>query len=798
MSMSQPTQHAADHTSCQPSNDEHHSSETQNNEMERESNDEQHTSITHHVRQVTRSLSRELRSLVSWNCPACIHWNIHLKNSQSNHEIAIDNITSANQLVTHLNSHHHNNVNLANFTEELSNLGLSHCTNCDYWMTNKQAKQHINNNQCHTINKEPNNQTARTRSSINNSNESVDHTAQSSEHVSQISDDFDAAAPQRQNIYHLYTSGMCCDVEGETCSGLAGIIYCGQQLVAKWKQTLGPISASDAAWNASLTGLTMAADHGIERIIDVVTDPVVDIAALSTDYLDKMIEQISRFGQYRLDRRAPIDNLARPLADEAMTASTQQLEMQVWFDKSPEPENDWIMENDEEPLADENIAHELREANQRMQQMNAMALASQPFEPSESPDSRCMPPQPLNDLTEAEFSDISAICNEWVEWIANQGPSMCVIPRHTIDEMTLKSRQLLQMYFDSSFTWSQRATALCHYIALPKMVLAKTGLRGGKSIQHRRKTGDIVKSRLTAMRELAAKPPSGSNVTRTRSAKLASERELVEKAAQSAINRSAKLFQQGYIGRSARALTNSGPIGDLTDPVVKAEMIRKHPQHQLSDRAIELLETSDESEIAKPSTLSFRQLVNKMDNGSAAGYDGWNVGMVRHLIRDSENLALHLRLIHDIANGRMIAPLAQLLQRGKLVALVKQPAGQKPDGTKTAAAHRPIMISTCVYRLAARLASDSVSSAAARQLSPLQLGVATPGALEAVIHTARQALTTTSVAALQLDIENAFNTISRSHVIITVMEQPWLKPLRSFVKMAYGLPTPILMPDLSG
>jgi len=154
------------------------------------------------------------------------------------------------------------------------------------------------------------------------------------------------------------------------------------------------------------------------------------------------------------------------------------------------------------------------------------------------------------------------------------------------------------------------------------------------------------------------------------------------------------------------------------------------------------------------------------------------------------------KLLFDITNGRLLQPIAQMIQRGRLFALGK---GRHIFGEKHSATHRPIMISTLLYRMAARTVANAVVQDAAAELSPLQLGIATPGALEAAIHTLRETLRNDpELAALLLDIENAFNEISRSEMIKAVMTMEWLRPIRAFVKMSYGSTTPILMPDADG
>jgi len=330
------------------------------------------------------------------------------------------------------------------------------------------------------------------------------------------------------------------------------------------------------------------------------------------------------------------------------------------------------------------------------------------------------------------------------------------------------------------------------------MFLSKSVCRGVKKKKKKvpQNVIQVVPSRIETLNSMPTTPPNiKSSPARSRSARSA----LDDKAKAAAIYRSKKFFEQGHIGRSARTLANIAPVGSLADPGVRKEMTDKHPHHELTNEVLTCMANSELAEIDEMSPFSFKKLLQRMDNGSAAGYDGWTVSLLKQLQKDEEYLALHVKLVTEVANGRIMAPLAKMIQRGKLVALHKQAGRVDSDGTKHPASHRPIMMSTIVYRLAARMVSDSVVTAAAQHLSPEQLGVATPGALEAVIHNLRQALTTNDeLAALLLDIRNAFNEINRSHMIQTVMTVEWLKPIRAFVKMAYGSPTPILMPDHDG
>jgi hypothetical protein len=248
-----------------------------------------------------------------------------------------------------------------------------------------------------------------------------------------------------------------------------------------------------------------------------------------------------------------------------------------------------------------------------------------------------------------------------------------------LDQVVAKSRALLQIYFDTSLTWSQRSLAFCHYLALPKTMLSMKANRGGK--KHNKHKCDDASFNSNTTQNLPVNPPAVLPYPTRHRSKHTNTNDIPRAAA---IARSRRLFQRWHIGRVARTLSNIAPLGDLRDPHVKNEMKAKHPHHDLDDEAKQLLEQTNHSEINALTPLELKRLVNKMNNGSGPGYDGWDVGLIKQLIQDPETAALHIRLLHDISNGRLLPPLARIIQRGRLVALTKKPAHHdaKANGSK--------------------------------------------------------------------------------------------------------------------
>ncbi|KAL2608123.1 hypothetical protein R1flu_026696 [Riccia fluitans] len=138
-------------------------------------------------------------------------------------------------------------------------------------------------------------------------------------------------------------------------------------------------------------------------------------------------------------------------------------------------------------------------------------------------------------------------------------------------------------------------------------------------------------------------------------------------------------------------------------------------------------------------------------------------GMVFELLRDCfilEDLASGFDLLFDlcthIALGRVSASTAYLLGASHLLTL------EKPSGGV-----RPIAVGEVLYRLVARTLGFQFWETLADHFSPLQFVVATRGGCETIIHGLRATLDLhPDWVVLQVDIQNAFNTVSREALFL--------------------------------
>src|SRR3546814_20559105 len=95
-------------------------------------------------------------------------------------------------------------------------------------------------------------------------------------------------------------------------------------------------------------------------------------------------------------------------------------------------------------------------------------------------------------------------------------------------------------------------------------------------------------------------------------------------------------------------------------------------------------------------------------------------------------------------------------------------------------------------RIVHKIAMRSVARSAARYLSPLQLGVSVPGGCEAIVHSTREYLrlkrNEPDCCVLNVDIENAFNSVSRLQVLRQAIERlPVIAPLAYYCYSAPSL-----------
>ena len=147
--------------------------------------------------------------------------------------------------------------------------------------------------------------------------------------------------------------------------------------------------------------------------------------------------------------------------------------------------------------------------------------------------------------------------------------------------------------------------------------------------------------------------------------------------------------------------------------------------------------------------------------GSSSGPSGLRPAHLKDLTHAKESgrlLASLAEFATCFVNGGFPAPVCRLFTASRLLAIPKKDGGL-----------RPIACGDTLRRLAAKALMRQCLGAVKEKLAPLQVGVAVPGAGEKVVHRLLDwAATAPDEVLLQVDISNAFNSLSRSALLEAV------------------------------
>ncbi|KAL2630334.1 hypothetical protein R1flu_015020 [Riccia fluitans] len=163
--------------------------------------------------------------------------------------------------------------------------------------------------------------------------------------------------------------------------------------------------------------------------------------------------------------------------------------------------------------------------------------------------------------------------------------------------------------------------------------------------------------------------------------------------------------------------------------------------------------------------------------------------MVFELLRDcfipedfASGFDLLFQLCTHVAQGHLSLAAARLLGPSRLLAIEKDSGGV-----------RPIVVGEALYRLVAQSLSLQFRATFFNHFEPWQFGVATGGGCETIVHGLRATLDLhPDWVVLQLDIRNAFNTVSREAIFRELGSAlGTLDPLFPFVRSFYSQSSPL-------
>lgn len=233
-----------------------------------------------------------------------------------------------------------------------------------------------------------------------------------------------------------------------------------------------------------------------------------------------------------------------------------------------------------------------------------------------------------------------------------------------------------------------------------------------------------------------------------------------------------QLTKKKSIRKAARAMKKD-KLANSRLPEVRARLQAQHPA--AAPPAALALE-GEALQLTLEQLRAVLEFVAKHHRGSAAGPSGWTYEMICTACQSSDAATrATLALVNLILSGEL--PRETFLLDGNLIGL------EKPDGGV-----RPIAISEAWYRFAGVCALRVLNPELGETLLPLQLGVGTRGGTETVAHAVSAALEE-GLAVFTVDMQNAFNTLSRAAIFAAVKAAaPQLLPM---VQWAYGEPTPL-------
>lgn len=246
--------------------------------------------------------------------------------------------------------------------------------------------------------------------------------------------------------------------------------------------------------------------------------------------------------------------------------------------------------------------------------------------------------------------------------------------------------------------------------------------------------------------------------------------------------RASTLAQHGQYSKALRSLESNMGIAKINATTV-AQLRALHPQeHGFKDTAWDedYFDTLSAITAASPIAIDASDVckaATTMDFKSAGGPSGLRISHLRDSILSDSDIAKSLAALFErtASGANHSAELASLLGDCRLIAL------SKPDGGV-----RPIAIGESSRRLLGKILVKKFAQDVRADHEPLQVGVGTPDGGIAVIHSASAFLALNPNGVLiNIDIKNAFNSMSRVAMFEHYRQHPKLSSLVPILRLYY-------------
>jgi len=234
----------------------------------------------------------------------------------------------------------------------------------------------------------------------------------------------------------------------------------------------------------------------------------------------------------------------------------------------------------------------------------------------------------------------------------------------------------------------------------------------------------------------------------------------------------AKLYA-GHVSRSLRTLQEK-PLAELT-PETIAKLCALHPQ---ATTPLPPLPAAAPTHVVVD-MKTVRRISQRMCDGASPGVSGWTHELL-HVLLDEDVCAEGISaLILDIGNGDIsVTTDAGVWLRCAVEVLVP-----KPDGGV-----RPLAIGEAIKKLAEAYFMSLVPLD--KLLPSIQLGVGVPAGVDVAVHMVQAAMELrvggANTIAINHDVTNAFNNISRAAVANALFDQPESQPIWRLFHWQHG------------
>ena len=289
-------------------------------------------------------------------------------------------------------------------------------------------------------------------------------------------------------------------------------------------------------------------------------------------------------------------------------------------------------------------------------------------------------------------------------------------------------------------------------LMLPKCIL-KAPRRGGKS--HAANNCRDIRQRIKSWKE--------GNISDLWSNATKGPKERTKKNSKPSpdfnVRRAKELAGLGQFGRAAKALCSDGLVSKSDESLKDLRSL-----HPSADPPV--FSGRDESPLAYRFESDFvHKSLKSFPSGTAAGPSRWFPEHFVHAVEcptpqtAARTLESLNRVVNSLAAGQAPSSLSPWLCSANLFATAK------PKGVV-----RPIAVGEVLRRLTAKCLAKAANAEARDFLCPHQLGVATSGGAEAIVHATKMTVKKCSEhghqGVLTVDFENAFNTLDRTEILL--------------------------------